>query len=791
MPDRPRAERPVDSVVSCLDRKGFDPQPCGPGQWRSRCPVHTGQSHNLSIREASDGAVLLHCHHVENGRGTCSAAAIVSVLGLTLKDLFPPRAPLAPKRQSTKKGSIPVMGQGRPSAEAAIASVVKQLGEPSNSWTYYELHDGQRFELMRVYRFDLADGSKQFRPVNVSADGWRLGDPPGKLPLYNLPEISGSDLVVVVEGEKCCDLVRMLGLVATTSAHGSKSPAKTDWTPLAGKNVVLIPDNDDSGEAYDLAVAGMLYALDPKPTIRFLRLPLTEKGHDIEEWLKGSVPEMWSLVDCRIELERLWAAVPPWTPPAETPPPERPGRGDEVAPNLTELGNARRMVAAYGEQMRYCYPNGKWLTWNGHRWTEDDTGEIWRWAKEIVRQIPKEAIEVEDSQEREAILRWALRSHQKKILQSTIDLCWSEPGVGVMPDDFDRDPYLLNCPNGVVNLLTGEIRPPKPEDFLSKSTAVAYDPSHGCPRWLSTLDEIFAGDQELIAYVQRAAGYSLTGDVSEHAMFFCYGTGRNGKNTVCDTIRDVMGDASGTSYAAVVDPKIFLTAGQHEHPAAIAALVGRRTVITGEMEMGQQFAQGLVKRLTGERMMKTRFMRGNWFEFTVQFKLWMHANYKPDITGQDEGIWSRIRIIPFDVFIPPEKRVKGLSQILVREEGPGILAWLVEGARQWKLLGGLKEPNRVTKAEQDYRAEQDVIGTFLNQCTRSFLDHDAAGAIPRTKASALYACYASWCEKSGEPEILSSRKFGSEISKRGYTLTGINGSQWRLGITLCESVSET
>lgn len=777
--------KPIDVVIAALEKLGYQPKPSGIGNWRSRCPAHEGDSHNLSITEGTDGTVLLRCHHCENGMETCTAPAIASKLGLTMKDLFPTaKGGLPAKRGSKKARQIPIKGQGKPTADAAIAFLAKQLGDPVNSWIYYELHNGQRFPVMQVYRFDLADGTKQFRPVHVSDDGWRLGDPPAPLPLYNIPEITTAETVVVVEGEKCCDMVRQLGLAATTSSHGSKSAGKTDWSLLAGKNVVIIPDNDEAGEAYALGVAFILTTLTPKTTVRILRLPLKEKGHDIEEWLRGS-PEDWSLVDVRIELQRMWSRVPEWVRPTELAKDAGDESEEESLFSLTEWGNAKRMVKQHGGKMRYCYPNSKWLIWDGHRWTDDERGEVWRMAKSTVRNIQHETLESEDTQYRQEILRWAARSEGARQIKATIDLAWSEPGVGAMPDDFDVDPYLLNCPNGVVDLLTGVIRPQKPEDLLSKSTGAKYDPSHPCPRWLSVLKDIFADDQTLIDYFQRACGYSLTGDTGEHCLFFCYGTGRNGKNTVLDTIRDVMGNP-GSSYAAVADPKIFLAAGQNEHPAAIAALVGRRMVVTSEVDANQEFAQGLVKRLTGERTMKTRFMRGNWFEFNVQFKIWMQANAKPDISGTDEGIWSRIRIIPFDVFIKPEKRIKGLSEILVREEGPGILAWLVGGVRLWK-QHGLAEPDKVTKATRDYRTEQDIVGMFLDQCTKSFLGYEGIGQIPRVRASVLYARYAAWCEASGERDALTSRKFGAELDKRGYTLRGSNGHKCRFGIDLCES----
>jgi putative DNA primase/helicase len=185
------AEKPITRIVDLLQRKGYNPQPCGPGQWKSQCPAHKGKSANLSLKEGLDGSALLNCHHVGESGRTCTAAAICDELGLTLRDLFPQRAkPSRPPRSGRAKPF--------PSAEAIVNWIAKRQGNPTAMWVYQELHDGQRFELMRVYRFDTPDGKKDFRPIHPSAEGWFIGDPPGKLPLFHLPEVSTSDSVVVV-----------------------------------------------------------------------------------------------------------------------------------------------------------------------------------------------------------------------------------------------------------------------------------------------------------------------------------------------------------------------------------------------------------------------------------------------------------------------------------------------------------------------------------------------------------------------------------------------------------------
>lgn len=776
------SSRPIDTVIGRLEARGFSPRGAGTGQWRSRCPVHQGKSRNLSIREESDGTVLLHCHHTDpSGRGTCGAKAIAAALDMAFRDLFPAR-PGSPRRKAApstngKNGKPPKKPtRAHGSAEDAIAGVVKHLGTPSGSWIYHELHDGQRFEVMRIYRFDLPDGIKEFRPAHVSSDGWRLGDPAGKLPLYCLPELDGDEPVYVVEGEKCTDLVRGLGLVATTSSHGSKSPQKTDWSPLAGKTVVIIPDQDGDGKAYANAVAAILHGLEPRPTIRILDLPAGRKGDDIEQWLE-SVPDRWTDLDCRNELGRLWRDLLAWEPPPEEPKKAPPGPGRDGY-NLTEWGNAQRLVKLHGESMRYCHARGCWMIWDGRRWSVDTRAQVWHCAKDMVRRLSNEASASADPALWEQTLKWSLISEKKKVMQSSIELAVSEPGIGIDPEDLDRNPWLLNCPNGTVDLLTGELKPHARENLLSKLTACDYDPQADCPRWRSALQLIFDGDDELIAYVQRALGYSVCADVSAQSLFLCFGTGRNGKNTVLDTVRSLLKD-----YATVASPRVLLAAGQNDHPAVIADLLGARFVPTSEVDEGERLAESLVKRLTGDTTIKARFMRENWFEFRITFKLWMAVNSKPEIHGTDEGIWRRVKVIPFDVAIPREKVVPNLSEILIREEGPAILAWLVKGCLDWQ-GGGLQEPERVLSATAAYRSEEDAIADFLDQATIDYRHHTVLGDKARVKAADLYARYVDWCKLSGERTVLTARKFGSKMTAKGFTLAPSNGLQYRVGIAL-------
>ena len=398
--------------------------------------------------------------------------------------------------------------------------------------------------------------------------------------------------------------------------------------------------------------------------------------------------------------------------------------------------------------------------------------------RHVIRSIYREASDEANDQSRDALARWGLKSEEKKTAAASIFLAQTEPGIGVLNKQLNVDRYLLNTPNGTVDLKTGFLRKHCREDLITQMTACAVDMEADCPRWKKVLLEIMEGDQAMVDYLQRALGYSLTGNAGEHCFFMCHGTGRNGKNTMLDVVRRIMGD-----YGWLIDPK-ELMAGRNEHPAAIAQLVGRRFVTTSEVEGDARLAEGLVKRVTGDDELNARFMRQNPFTFPVLFKLWVLCNDKPEIKGTNEGIWSRIRLIPFEHYFPLEARIKNLVDILVDEEGPAIFGWLVKGCREWQQRSGLVEPQKVLDATKTYRGEQDVLEAFLGErCTRYTGDHPLATAV-RVKAPELYAQYVDWCKEAGEKNVLTKRRFGSALTGKDHRLEESNGHSYRLGISL-------
>ena len=342
--------------------------------------------------------------------------------------------------------------------------------------------------------------------------------------------------------------------------------------------------------------------------------------------------------------------------------------------------------------------------------------------------------------------------------------------VSILPSDFDQDIWSLNTQSGILDLKQGTLSEHSYAQFMSKITNTEYSDKMDCPRWRQFLDDIFDGDQALIQYIQKAVGYSLTGSTQEQCMFICVGNGRNGKSTFLDTISDIMGD-----YAANIQPEtIMVKQISSSANSDIARLKGARFVTTVEPNEGVRLNEGLVKQVTGGDRVTARQLYGQEFEYTPEFKIWMGTNHKPIIRGQDDGIWRRLHIIPFNVQIPKDKVDKTLKDKL-RQEYVGILNWAVEGCLLWQ-RDGLEPPSIVTQAVSEYKTEMDVIAAFLDECTER--------GPGETRAHILYQAYKEWAKDNGQ-YIMSNTKFGLELNKRFNKVKDRNGWKY-LGILLVD-----
>jgi putative DNA primase/helicase len=421
--------------------------------------------------------------------------------------------------------------------------------------------------------------------------------------------------------------------------------------------------------------------------------------------------------------------------------------------NLTDLGNAERLVARHGDDLRYCHSWGKWLAWDGRRWAVDATGEVERQAVETVASIYTEAANADDKDERKAIARHAERSEARRAIDAMIALGRSRPGVPIKPDDLDADPWALNTASGTVDLRTGDLRAHARSNLITKMIPVEYDLDAQAPRFARFLREIFDGDEDLIAFVQRFAGYSLTGSTDERAFAILHGSGKNGKTTLVELLQDVMGD-----YARNTDTETVLRKRHAGVGNDVAALKGARFVSAAEVEQGRALAESKVKNLTGSDTVTARFLFAEPFDFRPEFKVWLSTNNKPVIHGTDDAIWDRIRLIPFTRRFAGTQADHALPRKL-RTELPGILAWMVAGCLQWQRVG-LGEPDKVTAATTGYRAEMDALAAFFEE---RCVIHPRA-EVPATQ---LYKAYQEWCADSGESDE-SQRRFGGRLQERGF-----------------------
>lgn len=424
--------------------------------------------------------------------------------------------------------------------------------------------------------------------------------------------------------------------------------------------------------------------------------------------------------------------------------------------DMTDTGNAHRLFDKFGNIIRYSYNRKKWFYWDGKVWRADDSGEIKKLADVIVEDIKNEGYKEQDEDIQESLLRWANRTASSKGKENMIKECQHLNGIPASPDDFDSFPDYLNCQNGIVNLRNGELMPHDANFMMSKICFSEYDASGKKPElWLKFLDDVTNGNKELQEYIQRCIGYSISGSNREQCAYFLYGMGNNGKSTFLDTIADLLGGYSSNAQPETIMMKKF---GGDSANSDIARLKSARLVTCEEPTEGVRLNEGLLKQLTGGSKITCRFLYGDEFEYTPEFKIWVATNHKPVIRGTDVGIWRRIKLIPFEVNIPKEKVDKNLKWKL-RKEFPQIMKWAIDGCIKWQKQG-IVEPACVLDAVKEYKHEMDLLAGFIDQCIE--IDYDCDDKVI---ASDLYKVYAKWAKENKEFEM-SSKKFFTEISNK-------------------------
>jgi P4 family phage/plasmid primase-like protien len=430
--------------------------------------------------------------------------------------------------------------------------------------------------------------------------------------------------------------------------------------------------------------------------------------------------------------------------------PKRSG-GEKRSYRCDDSGNAERLADRYGDKLRYCWPWSKWLVYDGTRWRLDDTGTIMRLAKATARSIFKEAALAEDDERAKKLSNWAASSLSEAKRKAMTSLARGEPGIPILPDALDADPYLLNCLNGTLNLRTGELQEHSPDDMISKLVPVEYDPAAKCPTFDAALARTLPS-AALRGFLQRVFGLALIGEVLEQVLIILHGSGANGKSTLIEAIMAALGE-----YAGATAPDLLMSKGT-SHPTELADLYGLRFVACMENEEGHRLNESRVKMITGRDRIKARRMREDFWEFEPTHTVVLGTNHRPEVKGTDHAIWRRVKLVPFEVTIPDSEQDKDLPAKLAAEL-PGILRWLVEGCLEYQRKG-LAEPDEVKAATQGYRSDMDVIAQFVeDECVES----------PRAEAPAskLYECYRDWCEHAGETAA-SQRVFGLRLRDREY-----------------------
>lgn len=419
----------------------------------------------------------------------------------------------------------------------------------------------------------------------------------------------------------------------------------------------------------------------------------------------------------------------------------------------SDIANATRCANEHRGRIIWT-PERGWLVWDGRRYAIDDIGQIIELAKQTARGIFTELVDAESPKRETALFKWARQSQGADRLRAMLFLTQSEPGIARHLAEFDADTMLLNVRNGTIDLRTGILRPHRREDLLSKITDIEYQPDADFKQWDAFLMKVLDSRPEVVRFLQRAVGYTLTGSTAAQVLFFLWGLGLNGKSLILELLRLLFGEYSQNASTDLIMLR------PRGIPNDVARLAGARLVTISETADGQRLHEPLVKDMTGGDRLTARFLHREFFDFTPQFKLWMRGNHKPRIVGTDLGIWRRINLIPFTVTISERERIPFDELVdMLRAELPGILAWAVRGCLDWQ-RHGLMPPPEVAAATATYRREMDTIGEFLDDCC-------TLHANAQVSAGALYEGYQRWCEKSGH-EPVSQTRFGLTLSERGF-----------------------
>lgn len=740
-------------------------------QWRCRCPAHDDTDPSLWLTEV-DGKILWHCF------AGCTQDAVFDAfkkIGI----------PFGKSNDSAWRVSLPA---GIPYLYPT-RSMLARSGRPVSAATQkiYRAHYAYRNtsgEIVGfVVRYERGDKKDTIPFFKVWTNGnWRSGhvNSTGRL-LYNLDKLYAAPpntTIYVVEGEKCADAFNAQfnqhGFLAVTWPGGCRSVRKADWTPLANRRIVVWCDYDVPGLSAGRSILDFISF--PVTSISFVditNLGFSIPGSDCVDWIITNPSATTPPAGTLYQLEDV---VLPSQPSAKKEPkpkkeqePASPPLAVEFA--LTEFGNVQRFLRTYSTDVVHTCESG-WFVWGNTAWTKDESNLIHSLVENVLLSIPSEVAQNTPPREAQAITRWANTCQKASAVSNVVTLLANQQQLAKRYVDFDSDAYILNCPNGTIDLRSGSLRPHNKLDYCIRITNAEYRPQSRCPAWFDFLDYAFEGQPEVIEYFQRAVGYCITGDTSEQVFFATEGPGESGKGVAFETLAYVLG-----SYSASIKAETFLL--DHRGAAAtgdnsIASIRGARLCLSSEIKAGAHLNEARVKELTGQDTIQARFLYHEFFSFVPVAKFWLRCNGLPNIQGNDTGIWRRIRLLPFKRAVEKTRKDQYLRDKL-KLEADGILRWCVEGCLLWQ-KHRLSVPPACDLEVLRYREDMDLVGLWFGDCCVS----DPAA---RTSSTALYENYISWCEVQGE-HARSQRWLSFELRSRGYHRLRVPTGSVYIGIRL-------
>lgn len=721
---------------------------------QAKCPCHDDKNASLTISHKGD-KTFLYCH------AGCETNDILESVGLKMSDLFDKPLEINEEKKSA--------------FEKDIEAIYKFYDE-NGDLAYEKIRKkGKKFLHRRYIDGETVWGMEEgiYTETFPGSKSWSIKERPGAKKayypgqeqlLYNLPNvikgIKEEQTIFITEGEKDSDSLITRGLIATTTSIGAtKGDLGKKWPSrfnsfFKGANVVLLPDNDEPGKRFMEHIAIELKNI--ANNIKIVELPDLSKKEDITDWLEygNDIYDLQALVKRTDEFIEF--------------------KGNIIYDyNWSDVGNAERLISLHGKDIKFNVNSGKWYVWNGVNWELDNSFKVENLYRTVLRRfqnaIPNINIsddEIATKKQQEKAKSFVLRNETDGKIKSVLNQAKTFKGINFM--ESDKDDYLFNTPNGTINLRDLSQKKHDRKDLITQCSNYSFNRENDkCPNWIAFLNRIFCGDQELINYVQKAVGYSLTGDMSEQCLFMLWGGGANGKSTFVKALEDIMG-----SYAATIKGETLMEKnGQDGARGDLARLTNKRVVIASELQEGQVFNEPLLKVLSAGETLPVRFMYQEEFMLKPKFKLWIMTNKKPKVKGNDHGIWRRWRMIPFKYKFTEKEKDPNFYEEKLKSELEGILLWAITGYQMWKEQG-FEAPKEVMEAVEDYKMDMDQVARFIEDCCKVGEGYECTG-------SAMYDEYINWCIAEGENYKMTNHKLARDLKEKGFVnKRDMNGKKW-------------